>query len=383
MQSVHLFECLDFCIDLWPLMCAHADIGLWKVEGSEEPQREGVQGVATVGEGGGEVGDAPPGGGMLATGQGESSRMEWQGTAGMVERASKLTSQVATLLQLLQVASDGRDSAQVRVRALERKHKEQLAAIGAAEVQRKGLEERMRVLQEAVVASEGEVKTLKKQLTSAEARCVDRVSVASAAAERKVLALAEEHQNKEAALQKTIRELQRTIETKKTIAAQAQQKLHEAEARTSAAESKFTSVADRMQRLESGEAVAKREAAEGRRGREEQRAHAIALQQKLAEAESACLKADERASKARKAAQAKSTEVEDLKIQVSKWESAVGFAQQLHQQALEERGIIEQELETARTSCLDMQVQLDSCADVMVRALDIRRTRLNANALHM
>ena len=175
-------------------------MGLWKAEGQDEQQCQAEQGVAALDEGIEEVEDSPPSGRLLATGEGESAGVEWQGTAGMVKRASKLTSQVATLLQLLQVASDGRDSAQVRARALERKHKEQLAAIGAAEAQRKGLEERMRVLQETAVASQGEVKALKKQLASVEARCVDRISVASAAAERKVLALAEEHQNKEAAL---------------------------------------------------------------------------------------------------------------------------------------------------------------------------------------
>jgi chromosome segregation ATPase len=208
-------------------------------------------------------------GGMPATGdQDESGGVRWEGTEMMVQQASKLTSQMATLLQLLQVASDGRDSAQARARALERKHKEQLAAIGASEMQRKGLEERMRMLQETAAASEGEVKALKRQLASVEARCVDRISAAGSAADRKMLALVEERQNNEAALQKTIRELQRTIETKKTVAAQAQQKLHEAEARASAAESKLAAVTNKIHRLESSEANAKREAAEARRGRE-------------------------------------------------------------------------------------------------------------------
>ena len=334
-----------------------------KVEDGEEAQCE-----TDVGEAGEGTGEAFHGG-MPATGDEDESRgVRWEGTEMMVQQASKLTSQMATLLQLLQVASDGRDSAQARARALERKHKEQNAAIGASEMQRKGLEERMRMLQETAAASEGEVKALKRQLASVEARCVDRISAAGSAADRKMLAFAEERQNNEAALQKTIRELQRTIETKKTVAAQAQQKLHEAEARASAAESKLAAVTNKIHRLESTEANAKREAAEARRGREEQRAQALELQQKLAQAEAACLKADERASKARKAAHAKTTEVEDLKIQMSKWENAMSFAQQVHHQAVEKSVTGQQELETARTSCLQIQVQLASVAELMVRA---------------
>jgi hypothetical protein len=53
---------------------------------------------------------------------------------------------------------------------------------------------------------------------------------------------------------------------------------------------------------------------------------------------------------------------------MSKWENAMSFAQQVHQQAVEESVTGQQELETARTSCLQMQVQLDSVAELMVRA---------------
>ena len=174
------------------------------------------------------------------------------------------------------------------------------------------------------MASEAEVKSLKKQLIAVESRASDRASLAGASAERKVCALLEEQQaefaRKEVALQKTIRELQRGIESEKGLTALAQQKQNHGEARAAAAEARLSSVGDKTQRLEAAEAFAKRDVAEARRARDEQRTQVVLLQQQLAVAEAERAKAEERATQARKAAHSKSREAQDLRRQVAKWD---------------------------------------------------------------
>jgi len=306
------------------------------------------------------------------------SEMEWLDADGgsVVRLAQELTSQVATLMQLLQLASDARNSAQARARELEQRHREAVAASDMAQELLADGDETMRLQLQTSMASEAEVKSLKKQLIAVESRASDRLSLAGASAERKVGALLEEKQaefaRKEVALQKTIRELQRGIESKKALTALAQQKKKDEEARAAAAEARLSSVGDKTQRLEAAEAFAKRDVAEARRARDEQRTQVVLLQQQLADAEAERAKAEGRAAQARKAAHSKSREAQDLRSQVAKWESALSFAQQLHKEAVEEANLLRQEL-TARADgggldeavCHEVLVSEEQVTDVL------------------
>jgi len=113
----------------------------------------------------------------------------------------------------------------------------------------------------------------------------------------------------------------------------------------------------------------KRDVVEARRACEELRAQAAQQQRQLAEVEVARIKAEERAARARKAAHSKSTEAEDLKIQAGKWEEAVGFAQELQQQAAEQVGALELALQQARADCAGLEQRLERC-DGQVQELE-------------
>ena len=174
---------------------------------------------------------------------------------GVARRAQELTSHIATLTELLEVASSARIAAQTRTRDLEDKLKEAVAGHRAADAQHGGAEERIRVLQEAAAASSAEAKALKKQLVALESKWSERCALAAAASEKKVLAALHDQEAEKTALQKTIRDLQRSIDNKKALSSQVQQRLHESEARASAAESKFDSVSNKIKSLEATEAA--------------------------------------------------------------------------------------------------------------------------------
>ena len=134
-----------------------------------------------------------------------------------------------------------------------------------------------------------------------------------------------------------LKELQRALETKKSLIEQLQARVHAAEGREGVALAAFDSLRSIVENLEAQATRSKREAADARAARtrdnEASADAARGLAAQLAAADAARVKAEEIARKARKAAHGLSAEVEDLRIQASKWQVACEFAQQLQEQS--------------------------------------------------